>query len=566
MSEQIQASASMNSSYNGNPFHNDLTNKDLLEIDLELSKQNLYFIYSENGFESINPSHDGQNFFKHELSVFGELYSDEIQRIADNYRADRHDKKADELLEHGLYDWVRGTKNKKGEWSGKYRPRETILEWGNMELKDKQPSPSEYSEMIQEMSAWECSFATERAKIVPLDYAIHVGEAGGIHVHKRDTYCYFADGVWRTGNLTECLKNMGIKTPADSIGLISDFSDIQDLKLRKQAEKTFQRYNNETAQWDKMRREKWHEILESHGYQVAETLEPRPAIDEMYELIKAKYRDGADVTITHKKEKTIQQYKRDKVVEKAKQQFAEERQQIAEERNAFNIFTERVNEVIDLRTEDLNTREECLDKREAETIKLNEEAKHDRELAKQDREEAKATALSAKKQFEEAVISKQLYDEAYLDVAKYERDMDLLQQRSSKQISKIEKTDLKTAFFDWIKENKPEQYHELVLSHKEFKESVKKVVEIENVSAPKVVEKDIVKLVNVEVQHLKKVNEEYEEMQEEEAKLKQERNGSNRADTVYDDLNMSDDVRKMLDSMTPQEQVEYMLRNPELGL
>lgn len=204
--------------------------------------------------------------------------------------------------------------------------------------------------------------------------------------------------------------------------------------------------------------------------------------------------------------------------------------------------------------------------KEAETVRLNEEAKQDRELAKQDREEAKATALSAKKQFEEAVISKQLYDEAYLDVAKYERDMDLLQQRSSKQISKIEKTDLKTAFFDWIKENKPEQYRELEISHKEFKESVKKVVEIENISAPKSVEEDVIKRVNAEVQHLKKVNEEYEEMQEEEAKLKQERNGSNRANTVDDDLDMPDDIKNMLSNMTPQEQVQFMLNNPELGL
>ena len=364
MTKQIKASASMNSSYNGNAFHNDLTNKDLLEIDLELSKQNLYFIYTENGFEAITPSVHEQNFFNHELSVYAELYSDEIQRIADNYRADRHDKKADELLEHGLYNWVRGTKNKKGEWAGKYRPRETILEWGNMELKDKQPTPQEYSAMIHEMTEWERSFNTENAKIIPLNFAIHVGERGGIHVHKRDTYCYCEGGIWKTGNLTECLKNMGIKTPASTVNLIPDFSDISNLKLRQQAEKTFQRYNNETAQWDKMRREKWHEILEAHGYQVATTLEPRPSVEELYEMIKAKYRDGEDVTISKQEGKTIQQYKHDRIIEKSKQ--------LDDEKKAFDARAEFIAESMMIQHKeyerDYQKRKSENDKRESDLI------------------------------------------------------------------------------------------------------------------------------------------------------------------------------------------------------
>ena len=247
---------------------------------------------------------------------------------------------------------------------------------------------------------------------------------------------------------------------------------------------------------------------------------------------------------------------------KTKEQLAHE-QELDE--SISEVETMKKNLQVEL--ESNQKKNEELNQLKSETEKLKNEANADRELAKQEKEEAKATSASAKKEFDKAVIAQQLYDEAYLEIAKYEKEVETLKQKSSKQISRVENMDLKGAFFDWIKNHKPEQYRELKISHKEFKESVKKIVEIKNVSTPKVVEEDIVKLVNKEVQHLKDVNEEYEEMQNEKSKLEKELGyTTNRVNTVDDDLDLSDDIKNMLSNMTPQERVKFMLANPELGL
>ena len=75
-------------------------------------------------------------------------------------------------------------------------------------------------------------------------------------------------------------------------------------------------------------------------------------------------------------------------------------------------------------------------------------------------------------------------------------------------------------FFKYIKEHRPEEYESLKVIHKEFKEELKACVEIPEVGVPAKTEDDITKQVQATAKYLKEVQEDYEEMQAEEAELK----------------------------------------------
>ncbi len=143
------------------------------------------------------------------------------------------------------------------------------------------------------------------------------------------------------------------------------------------------------------------------------------------------------------------------------------------------------------------------------------------------------------------VIPQQMLDEEYERIEKYKQAVVQLQKDAQKRFARIDSMELNNnEFFDYIKAENPELYQEIKLSHKEYKEGLKKAVEIQPINAPQKSEEDFAEQARHVIQHYKYVQDEYDEMQEQKEKLqkgmlpvdqmKQEREIPNIADADFE--------------------------------
>ncbi len=130
----------------------------------------------------------------------------------------------------------------------------------------------------------------------------------------------------------------------------------------------------------------------------------------------------------------------------------------------------------------------------------------------------------ADKQFEKlVVIPQQLLDAEYEEIEKYKQRVDELQRDAKKRFERIDSMELtNNEFFDYVKSEKPELFKEIKMSHKEYKEGLKKAVEIQSVDAPQRSEDELAAQARQVIQHYKDVQGEYEEMQKKKEQLKKD--------------------------------------------
>ena len=129
----------------------------------------------------------------------------------------------------------------------------------------------------------------------------------------------------------------------------------------------------------------------------------------------------------------------------------------------------------------------------------------------------------ADKQFEKALVSYQLLDKEYSEVEEYKSEVDNLKRKSAKRFAQIDAMTLSNdEYYASMKDRNPELYHRVTLDFEEYKKELKKTVEVQDIEAPQKSEIDMNLQIQQTAQHLKDVQEEYEEMQYKKKKLKRD--------------------------------------------
>lgn len=206
------------------------------------------------------PDNYNWHLFKHKLpeKSFSEVeeifytkqYSASLEAINSRYRAQCHPERC-----RTIQDILK---------SPKTRPEEVILQVGNM---DNHPDPDVLMECMTEFTGYLGSWNKQHGNHLHiLNFSIHLDEKTP-HVHLRRCWDYIDnDGNPRLGQ-EKALKAAGVELP--------------------HPDKSEGRYNNRKMTFDSMMRDKWHEILKSHGLEI-ET-EPLPRRKNM---IKEKFIDS----------------------------------------------------------------------------------------------------------------------------------------------------------------------------------------------------------------------------------------------------------------------------------
>ncbi len=127
----------------------------------------------------------------------------------------------------------------------------------------------------------------------------------------------------------------------------------------------------------------------------------------------------------------------------------------------------------------------------------------------------------AEKELTKVVVSRQLLDKEYEEVEGYK---DNLRKEVKERLKRIDSMKLNNSeFFEYIKSEKPELYKEIKITHKEYTDGLKKMVEIQDENERPKSEVDIDMQVQEIIQHYKDVDEEYEELQEQKKNIEREK-------------------------------------------
>ena len=298
--------ASMNTSYRASADHINLTAKKWpSNVSVDRSSENLYAVCNEHGelYYSKHENRENNNFLRHEIRTYNQRYGLSLEQQRMRYRDTGYKKRAEELKDM----WV---------WYNKYPPEEQVLQYGNIDTpEDIVPDRITYLEMMAELSAWEMKLLnTDNGRIVPLDVAVHCGEATR-HVHRRNLYeVRNKHGEWVPGNATGVYRSAGIQPPDPEGEHVFDV--IEDPEKRKAAIREYARVNNEKVTFDGMRRQKWYDILEAHGFAVdREPIVPKQSLEETKADIIVKYTVGSTKDTRRSRQRDIRQYKADKMRE-----------------------------------------------------------------------------------------------------------------------------------------------------------------------------------------------------------------------------------------------------------
>lgn len=205
-----------------NDRHFDLDKAD--HINPEKTPFNKYYVWDEK---------DGESFEEAELRFYNKHFSDALKKTNQKYIDNRHSERCKTML-----DWL---KNKNTS------PEEVIFQVGNV---SNPVTDSLFGECMDEFNEWEENWNEAHGRPFEiLDEARHVDEASP-HEHKRRIWIYKdKDGTMKPGQ-DKALEQAGIGLPDPS--------------------KPRSRYNNRKMVFDKMAREKWIEIVKSHGLEVEE--------------------------------------------------------------------------------------------------------------------------------------------------------------------------------------------------------------------------------------------------------------------------------------------------------
>lgn len=194
-------------------------------IDVELLAENQYWCI-----------HEGETFEAAELKFYEENFSEQLQATNDKYVANRHPERCKTMEQ-----WKKIKQN---------APEESIFQIGKKsdggEHADGKTLMACYKEFTDFQDKWN---EEHGSPFTVLNKALHVDEPNcPAHIHSRKVWHYKdEDNVLRIGQ-EKALELAGVELP--------------------NPEKAPGRYNNRKMTYDKMMREKWLDILESHGLQV----------------------------------------------------------------------------------------------------------------------------------------------------------------------------------------------------------------------------------------------------------------------------------------------------------
>lgn len=202
--------------------HNDrnFDTENIGHIDTERSAENRYinFIagYADRTFEEM------------ELEYYKNNYSEELNRINENYRKRRKYKQMKKME-----DWLKN--------DPKRMPEEIILQVGNVKGTIDQnilmDCAKEFFRKVDKKYS---------SNFHMLDLALHMDEQTP-HIHGRGVFDYEEDGTKKIGT-DKALEQLGIERPDPT--------------------KKVSRYNNRMQTFTEELRKEWYEILEEHGIEI----------------------------------------------------------------------------------------------------------------------------------------------------------------------------------------------------------------------------------------------------------------------------------------------------------
>lgn len=215
---------SLHSGRNGRARHNDhhfVSD----HIDPKKTGRNVFYFGDKNAKNCVEADH----------LIYKKLFSKTVEKQNEKYR------------KKGNYSRIKTT----DDWaeSSRYSPREDILAIGD---KNKMASRKDLLDCLWEMELWERE--QFGSNYVCTSIAVHCDEKGANHGHKRKVFYYHdADGDLVPG-VKGALKELGIPLPDPT--------------------KPESKYNNRLMTYTAMCREKWQEIVISHGYEIDTTPDP----------------------------------------------------------------------------------------------------------------------------------------------------------------------------------------------------------------------------------------------------------------------------------------------------
>lgn len=287
-----------------NDRHFDLDKAD--HINPEKTPFNKYYVWDEK---------DGESFEEAELRFYNKHFSDALKKTNQKYIDNRHSERCKTML-----DWL---KNKNTS------PEEVIYQVGNV---SNPVTDDLFRECIDEFTVWEELWNDAHGKpFVVLNTALHVDEASP-HLHKRRVWIYKdEDGTMKPGQ-DKALEQAGIGLPDPS--------------------KPRSRYNNRKMVFDKMAREKWIEIVKSHGLEVEE----EPIKNSKHEN-KADYIRKREADLKAR-EDALTQHAKD--LQEKEKNVSEREIRLSKREKSIDEQVEQVNEQIRQTNEDIQRQYEAL--------------------------------------------------------------------------------------------------------------------------------------------------------------------------------------------------------------
>lgn len=307
-------------------------------IDPARTKDNIYWTW-----DSKSASHTAPDTRASEIRYYTQVFQAGLDAQNDKHKARRQ------------YARIRSIEDVYRERNT--QPEESLLYIGNRSyLGDV--SPSVLWQCISEYINWERDYSKSHGGFYqPLSLALHANENGQIHIHERGVYKHKDEsGNWRIGQ-AKALEAAGFALPDPS--------------------KPRSKNNNRKMTWDAARREKWLDIVESHGYVLEREPEaPRPHLPlEAWKELQDALRDvEAQADMIRQKAAEIDIERQQTTAEadkirKMKQAADREREALDSRRQALEDWERELDE----RESALETRETAVKRREALLTELGRE-------------------------------------------------------------------------------------------------------------------------------------------------------------------------------------------------
>lgn len=203
---------------------------------------NLHGHLKENGRIAVIDfckQYAGKDITETEMSYYKATFSNWLKRQNDKYKKKGNRNRVKTISEIHT--------------SKRYRPTETIIQYGNIESAHK-PTEEDFCDMIWELEQKKLEWSQQHGgNLVLLNCALHFDEATP-HAHERTIWRYRDDsGMWCIGQ-EKAMEQAGIPLP--------------------KPDKPVGKYNNRCMQFTAICRGWWQDICEAHGYEVDKELLP----------------------------------------------------------------------------------------------------------------------------------------------------------------------------------------------------------------------------------------------------------------------------------------------------